>query len=54
MGFLYNLVAFAFLTLLFYGYGEFNILASLFLTVVSFGVSVVGFIKGQTIGSKAS
>lgn len=54
MGFLYNLTALAFLMLLFYGYGGFDILSSLLLTIVSFAASVVGFIKGQTIGSKAS
>jgi hypothetical protein len=44
---IYLLFSFSFLAVLFYGYGGFDPVMSLGLTAVSFGASVVGFIRDE-------
>lgn len=48
MNFIYNFLGLAFLMSLFWGYGGFNILESAALTVVSFGITIVGFIRSES------
>lgn len=48
MNVVYNFLGLAFLMILFWGYGRFSVLAALILTVISFGVSVVGFVRSES------
>lgn len=45
LGYFLSLV---FLMILFWGYGGFSVLAALILTVLSFGVSIMGFVRSES------